>query len=68
VRLVTTTSAQPYDLGPLRNQFAEQAKVHPPRDWSPALLQAVNSLLEMYIGELGLQKSPASVLELVRET
>lgn len=36
------------------------------QDWSPALLQAMNGVLDMYLREVGLQSRPAPVLEIVR--
>jgi hypothetical protein len=55
------------DLGRQRRQLADLVDIHPFEDWSPALLQAVNGVLEMYVAELGLKKSPAAVLELVKK-
>jgi hypothetical protein len=55
------------DLGRQRRQLAALVDIHPFEDWFPALLQAVNGVLEMYVAELGLKKSPAAVLELVKK-
>jgi hypothetical protein len=60
------TRASIFDLNLLQCQLADLLDVHPMMKWSPELLQAVTGVLGMYVRELDLDKSPAPVLELVR--
>jgi hypothetical protein len=55
------------ELDRLRGQLADLVDMHPPEDWSPALLRAVNGVLELHLAELGFG-SPAPVLALVRSS
>jgi hypothetical protein len=54
----------PRELSHLRHRLSDLVKLHPPRDWSPALITAVVASLDLHFAEGGTNKAP--LLELVR--
>jgi hypothetical protein len=54
-RLQLINEERVQDIGALRNQLADLVRLHPPIDWSPTLLMAVNGVLNAGIIAQGLK-------------
>ena len=52
------------DVHQLRTELLALLDVHPPKEWSPELLQVVIAVLGMYVREVGLRQA-AVVLKMV---